>query len=432
MTGPKVQRLLEWVREYLLSPRFDSAIVLTATAVSMLSFSIQRLIGWPGYLAMLIGLVVLAGVSLVVRRGELDWYGLLPISLLTFLGWAAASIVWSDYTWAALGGIAYLLAFTVLGLFIALTRDTIQIVRAFGDVLRVVLVASLAIEVFAGLLIDSGIGFRAIEGNLDQGGPIQGLVGTRNQLGLLGVVAAITFATEFRTKSVQRGLAIGSLAVAGATIVLAASPIVAGVVLVVAFAAASLYVLRRVVPRWRTFWQLALLGVVAVGGGVAWLMRSLIITVLSAGGQLDYRLELWGRVWDLIQLKSIVGWGWAGLWRTDTFPFVVLANPNGSLPNSASSAFVDVWFQLGLVGLVLFCGLVAVTFVRSWLLAGRRRSIVFAWPALVLVALVVVSLAESSILVHWGWLTFVVCCVKAARELSWRKAFERPLEPATD
>jgi hypothetical protein len=47
----------------------------------------------------------------------------------------------------------------------------------------------------------------------------------------------------------------------------------------------------------------------------------------------------------------------------------------------------------------------------------------------VLVALVTVSFAESAILTQWCWLTFVVCCVKAARELSWRRAFERPLEP---
>ncbi|HAM27842.1 MAG TPA: hypothetical protein DCP11_14410 [Microbacteriaceae bacterium] len=33
------------------------------------------------------------------------------------------------------------------------------------------------------------------------------------------------------------------------------------------------------------------------------------------------------------------------------------------------------------------------------------------------------ALAESSSLVEFGWLTFVACCVKAPRELSWRKAF---------
>ncbi|MEJ1230394.1 MAG: hypothetical protein WDM88_06835 [Galbitalea sp.] len=48
----------------------------------------------------------------------------------------------------------------------------------------------------------------------------------------------------------------------------------------------------------------------------------------------------------------------------------------------------------------------------------------FAWPALVLVALLIGALAESSILVDFGWLTLVVCSVKASRELSWRRAWD--------
>jgi hypothetical protein len=55
--------------------------------------------------------------------------------------------------------------------------------------------------------------------------------------------------------------------------------------------------------------------------------------------------------------------------------------------------------------------------------------VIYAWPALVLIALLLVSLAESSILVEFGWLTFVVCCVTASRELSWRSALVRVAPP---
>jgi hypothetical protein len=37
-----------------------------------------------------------------------------------------------------------------------------------------------------------------------------------------------------------------------------------------------------------------------------------------------------------------------------------------------------------------------------------------------------VSLAESSILFEFGWMTFVICCVKASQELSWRTALRAP------
>jgi hypothetical protein len=70
--------------------------------------------------------------------------------------------------------------------------------------------------------------------------------------------------------------------------------------------------------------------------------------------------------------------------------------------------------------------MLGLAFVRSWLLAGRRRSVVYAWPAAVLVALLVISLAESSVLSEFGWLTFVICCLKASQELSWRSALQPP------
>jgi hypothetical protein len=99
------------------------------------------------------------------------------------------------------------------------------------------------------------------------------------------------------------------------------------------------------------------------------------------------------------------------------------------IPTSARSAWVDVWFQLGLLGFALFVAIVGLALVRSWLLAGRRRSVIFTWPAAVLVALIAFSFAESSLLIEFGWMTFVICAVKAGQEISWRKVFEAPLVP---
>ncbi len=127
----------------------------------------------------------------------------------------------------------------------------------------------------------------------------------------------------------------------------------------------------------------------------------------------------------LIPQNPLEGWGWVGYWRPDVTPFPIFAISGEREPTSAVNAYLDVWFQLGIVGLALFVGLVLLTFTRSWLLAGRKRSTVFAWPALVLVALIITSLAESSMLVEYGWLMFVLCTVKAAQELSWRGAFAR-------
>jgi len=406
----------------LASPELARVLALSSIGTAVLAFALQRTIGMAGLLSILTVLVVLAIATSIARRGLVDWQGLLPISLLAFLAWATISIAWSNYQWSTLGSVIYLGMFTVLGIVVALTRDTIQIARTYGDVLRVVLAASIVLEIFAGVLIDGPIGFISIDGNIDQLGPIQGLMGTRNEFGLLAVVAVVTFGTELRTRSVPKTLGIASLALAGISVALSRSPVVFGVFLVVALAIGALYLLRRVKPERRRFWQLSLLAVALVAAAIAWLARGRVVELLNASGALSYRLDIWQRVELLIDLNLLEGWGWIGRWRPDVQPFVALATPSGTVPSSALNAYLDVLFQLGLVGVVIFVGMLSLAFVRSWLLAGLRRSIVFAWPALVLVALLTSALAESTLLTQWAWLTFVLCCVKAARELSWRRA----------
>jgi hypothetical protein len=392
---------LELTREILASPPLAKALATAAIGTALFAFPVHQLIGWPGLIGILALLVVLCMLALASQWREIGWSGLLPISLIAFVGWAGVSFFWSQYHWASLGGLSYLLAFTLLGIFVALARDTIQIVRTFGDVLRFALALSMALEILSGILINRPIQILEITGRIALLGPIQGLFTTRDQLGLVCVIALITFGTELRTKSIGRGWGVGSL------------------------------MLRRISAGSRPFWQV---GVLVVAGGIAiiaWIYRSPIVTAFNAGGDLTYRLTVWRAVFALTMAKTLQGWGWVGAWPTTSAPFDLITGSSSRVAQSASNAYLDVWFQLGLIGFILFLGFLGLAFTRSWLLASRRRSVVFTWPALVLVALLIGSLAESSILVEFGWITLVVCSVKASRELSWRRAFEATA-PAED
>jgi hypothetical protein len=423
------QPTAEWrtlIRQIGASPRLAQMLATTGIGIAALAYPLQRLLAWPGLIGAVGVLLVLMTASFLCRRDQVEWTGVLPISLLSFLGWAAVSLIWSQYQWATLGGLMYLMAFTLIALYISLTRDSIQIVRAAGDVLRVVLAASLAMEVFSGILIDAPIPLLSIGGHLASGGPISGIVATRNQLGLLAIIGAITFATEHRTRSVSRVVSVSSLVLAGLCILFTQSPVVFGTATMVGLAAAALYGLRRVRADRRQVWQLIVLGVAVIGAAVAWLARTPIVETLNGGGALTYRLELWNKVFDVVRLNYLQGWGWVGRWRPELGPFSSLTTAADRPAQSALNGYLDVWFQLGLVGLAIFVGMLGLAFVRSWLLAGRRRSIVYAWPAVVLVALLISSLAESSVLAEFGWLAFVICCMKASQELSWRRALTAP------
>jgi hypothetical protein len=419
--------------ELLRSPRTTAALTTAGAGLIALAFMAQQLFGWPGYAAALVLLDLLLIASLLARRGEIDWHwAILPISLLAFLAWVGLSVFWSAYQRATFLSVSYLVLVTLVGVFIGLSRDTIQVIRSMGDVLRAVLVASIVVETLSGIIFDAPLRALNIDGELAYGGPISGLLNTRNQLGLLAAIALVTFAIEWRTKSITRIVAIPSVALAIGTMIFTRSPVVAMVAVVLFAAGALLYGIRRLPADRRQFAQYSVLALLAAGAVLAWVFRAPIIALFNATGELEFRLVLWQQIWQtFVPVHGLEGWGWMGIWNPSVPPYTALTPTDGRPHDSALNAVVDLWLQVGFVGVCLFLALIGLAFVRSWLLAGRRRSVVHTWPALVLVALMIVSVAESSALTEFGWLLLVICCVKASGELSWRSALS-PAPTASD
>ena len=418
--------------EFLGSAPFVNALSTAIVGTAISAHAVRGLAGWAGLNGIVATLVALAAVSLVVRRRSLDWQGLLPISLIAFLGWTTLTVIWSEYQWATLSSLLYQLSFAGLAVFIALTRDMIQIVRIFGNVLRALLGASVVIEAFAGIIIDSPLPFLGVHGNLAEGGPIQGIAGDSARLAILALVAGITFGVELLTRSVQRVTSIVSLAASVVLILLTHSTVVMVIGLGVVLAALALTGLRQVPPGVRQPLTWGLIAVAVVAGVLVFAARNRIIAAVASSDQVSNRSSLWRLVQIYTTDHSIEGWGWIGLWRTELRPFFVFYQVRDSDFASAFNAFLDVWFQVGLVGLVIFSFLIGLALVRSWLLAVRQPSVVYLWPVLTLVALIGTAFTESAILVDFCWLTIVICVVKSANKLSWRTAFERmapPLQP---
>ncbi len=424
MTPSGAPGRVEAVRDFVGSARFAQALALVAIGLAFSAHAIRAVIGWPGLLAALAALLVLCGASLVTRWRAIEWYGILPISILVFVGWCAASVIWSSSPGLSVLRVAYLIAFGVLGVYIALMRDTIQIVRAFGDTMRVLLGVSLALEVFSGILFDLPIRFLGIEGNLAALGPIQGIFGSRNMLGFVALIALITFIVEWRIRIVTRTKAAISLALALIILALSGSPITWIALGAALLALAALYGLRRVAPESRWRWQLALLITAAAVLVTGWILRVRIIGLLDARAEFDVRLDVWRELSRYLSLNPLQGWGWVGKWP-DAPPYTWIEAGTGRAHESALNAYLDVYFQVGVIGAALFAALIGVALVRAWLLASNRRSVVYLWPALVLVAIAVTSAAESFALTEGGWMLVVICAVKAARDMSWRDALKR-------
>lgn len=417
---PPESAAARWVG-VLASAALARAFTIAVLGAVFSAFAIERIAGRVTYVSIVVGLCVIGLAMLVARRREISLVRLVPTTVVLFAAWTLVSVFWSQDRSGSLASWASTAALAFLAVTIGHVRDTLQTVRALADVMRVLLSLSLGVEILAGILLDMPIRFLGIQGNLAQLGPVQGIFGTRNLLGFVAVIALITFLIEYRTQSVRLGVSVFSVVLAGALAALSDSPTVLVLAVAVGLAVAALALVRHARPEGRSALQWTLGGIVIAGLAIGYAARHPIIAFLGAGSDFSMRVDLWNTMVDFLRSKPVQGWGWFGPWNPEEFPFSAI---NYSLRTSHATglnAYFDVLLQLGWVGLLLFTAMCGIALVRSWLDASERRSVIYAWTPLVLVALLVDSMFESFTLFGFGWLLLVLCAVRAGQSRSWRE-----------
>lgn len=395
----------------------------------------RNLISWPGYFVLAAALATGSIVLLVRRRPAFRWRRT-PWTLAAFLALATLSIAWSFYPGAsALGALAQWVT-TAGAVFLALCLDWPQLLRAVANAFRWILALSLLFEFVVAaivrrpiipLWVDYGHGpypqaFYWSRGLLFHGGQIQGIQGNSNLLAMVALLALIVFGIQLADRTVRRATGVTWLVTAAAALALTRSStvILAGVATVVVLAFALW--MRRVAPDRRrpVYLTAAALVVVVAAAGVVFASR--IPALLGKSEDFTGRLTIWKQVIELAQQRPVFGWGWVSYWAPWVKPFEGLAKRNGVVYLQAHNAWLDVWMQLGVLGLAIFILLVLTTLARSWFLAvdrprfrvGRAEpyTALALLPLLLLAALIAQSFAESRMLIEAGWALLVLLAVK--------------------
>jgi exopolysaccharide production protein ExoQ len=158
-------------------------------------------------------------------------------------------------------------------------------------------------------------------------------------------------------------------------------------------------------------------GLIVGTGAVAALaivFRAPLLALVGRSSDLTNRLDIWAAVTDLAVQRPVAGWGWVSYWAPWVPPFDDLAVIKGVTYLQAHNAWLDVFLQLGVLGLVVVGLLVLTTLLRSWVYAmdGPRESALL--PFALLAALLVHSLAESRLLIEIGWALLVIVSIRTA------------------
>jgi len=390
-------------------------------------------ISWYGF-GVVVAIIVATAILILVRHRAVVTLANVPWPLVAFLALATLSIAWSFYPGASALGVLSQFVTTIPALAVGLLLSGRELLRALGRALRIILWLSILFELVVAFIVRAPVlpVWATAADRLDpplmlfwsrnlllEGDKIQGIVGNSALLAMVGLIALIVFSVEVAARSVGRVTGTVSILLAVAIIALTRSAtIYAGIVGVAVFLAAILLMRRASTPRARSATYAVIVAAAAAVTALSLVFQSQLLQLVGKSDNLTGRSGIWDTVIALAQQRPAFGWGWVSFWPPWVEPFNNLIIRNGVMQLHAHNAWLDVWLQLGIVGLIVFGALVITTLVRSWLMATDRVvsfpgspgtfSAVSLLAPLLLTALLVQSLAESRLLVEGCYMLLVI------------------------
>lgn len=414
-------------------------------------------VGWPAYAVLVVVLTALAIVVIKRRKPQMRILHL-PYLLLGFAAWCWCSALWSRYPAETLLAATIQLITVVNALMMAVSLERFQFLRALGVAMRGLIYGSLAFELLAAILAPNGVlppiylhtdtlsrllgegapstpdsipgSFYWTHSAMFIGGPVQGLMGNRNLLAFVAVLAIIATAAEWADGIIDRLRAIAGLSAAALAILLTDSATAYVSLLFVGLGVALVAIGRRLQRRhrWMLYGSVGL--VLIVGATVVITNNNEIFALMNRSSDMSGRGTIWRAVLELGSASPWVGIGWISYWAPWIPEFSNLAVFDGVAYHQAHNAFLDVWMQTGAFGVLAFTALVITALIRTWWLAidphdvplvravMRQRShahpsFAAAVPFLLMVALVVQAMTESRLLIEGNWMLLVYLAIFA-------------------
>ena len=388
--------------------------------------AVRYSIGWGGW-SVVVVLVTLASIYALAVSKPVELIRTMPTALVFLLGWMMLSLTWSSYLGASFMMTGLQISATLFALFLASQFSWRQLLNILSNLIRFILGTSLVFELLASIIGPVIPLFPNFEGDtvpyaayywsqglLFEGGRIQGIVGNANLLAFTAVLGALLFLVEAIVTSKKRSIPVISLGLAILLAVLSQSASMTLAVVIIGFVAiiAILAEGRSRQVRHQIYWGAGAIAGLAVTSIV--INLSAVFDVLGKSPDASGRFLIWSEVWTLILQKPGFGWGWIGYWVPGVAPYEGLIVMNGVPMYQAHNAYLDIFMQLGVVGLGLLVWLLVVTFVRLWTVAVRHTNPLYLFPLFIFLVITAQSISESRLLIEAGWVLLVLLAVKSA------------------
>lgn len=372
-----------------------------------------------------LGAIGLAGAFYFLMRSS--WNRVIaqvPIELTLLLALMCGSVLWSVYPEQTLKSFLLEFALVLVALFFVAVFSWRQIFNIFANTIRVIIIGTLSLELISLLckalpnstadwLGESNLRLVQTLGQLQDGRTIADLLLRNNFMAAWALFGVVTFLIEFFLGARNKYLNYLSLAFSILTIALSKSAGIVFASVAVVLAAAVLLVAEGKDRQTRHRYYRIAWAAAGSAGFLVLIFRRAVFEFLGKSPDMTHRSDIWRKVLSLIIDKPLEGWGFIGVWVANVKPFSGLVVINGIEYFQAHNSYLDIWLQLGVVGLILFLILLARTFVKTWRLGVHHTNALYLWPILLLVAQLIRGVTESRLLIQSAMLMLLIFSIKA-------------------
>ncbi len=332
---------------------------------------------------------------------QLVWHHRL---LWCLVGLAFISMAWSEAPQITLRRSVALLGTTLLGIYLATRYTRQELLKLLAGTFGLIAILSSA---FALLLPWYGLQ----NGTNDY--LWRGIYENKNYLGAMMSMAIIIWLINY-TSSPGFRLVAACFTCISALLLILSNSVTALLVLLLVLVILFMCI---VYSRYTICRPLFVVSILVIGGLVSWMAYSHwydLLTILGRNTTLSGRTVLWQLVWDRIQQHPLLGYGYSAFWLGwDSQSAGVWKVLHWNPPN-AHNGYLDLWLELGLVGVILFALSLLTNLRKAIVLALEGNDTAVILPFLMFVFIALYNSTESAIMVRNSifWVLYVVFSVQ--------------------
>ena len=341
-------------------------------------------------------------LQVLSRPRQIFWVAMRNPFVIGVAAVAALSAIWSDDPQTSFRLSFAFCMWTLFGCYLAARYTAKQLLFHLGVAFGIVALASLATGVLApGYGLESGY----------NAGAWRGVFTTKNVLGEMMLLAAVVFGSLARGAVRFRVLAVLGLILAIAMIALAKATAALLILAVLVITIPIVLTFRRN----NAIAALILCCLLALSAAASVLLveRDLVLSVLGKDATMTGRTILWRQVVSHISDRPLLGHGYGAFWEATSAASERVRTAVGWDTPHSHNGLLDVWLDLGLIGVLSLLAGFALALGRAWTGLRARVGMDGVWAMTFLVMVFLGNITESSIFQSYLiWAIFVaVACM---------------------